>query len=304
MQTLNLIKDYQCVCGKTFINSQSFNGHKCHCKVHRLAKGGEADYENYLAQQSKASAAAQQARKTSAKEKHEAALVKWLAEKPTCERCGKVMTEKFGSGRFCSSACSQARTHSEETKQKIKASLDKTLIHQQKTPSRPKKFCIVCNAEIKSYNKTGLCKYCLDNTEYGFKIKQELGKKGYATMQENGTHVGWQSRNITSYAEQFWTQVLDNNGISYSREVPVKHEKSSYFLDFAIEHNGKLIDLEIDGKQHTYKDRRASDIARDLYLTKCGYLVYRVAWNEVNSDAGSNEMKEKIAAFLAFYNSL
>ena len=99
-------------------------------------------------------------------------------------------------------------------------------------------------------------------------------------------------------------QVLDNNNIEYQREIPVKHNKSNYFLDFVIKQNGKLIDLEIDGKQHTYSDRIESDIIRDLYLTKQGYLVYRVAWNEISSEEGAQTMKEKIEAFLTFYNSL
>ena len=37
-----------------------------------------------------------------------------------CEKCGKVTEEKFGSGRFCSRACANARTHSAETKEKIR----------------------------------------------------------------------------------------------------------------------------------------------------------------------------------------
>lgn len=137
-----------------------------------------------------------------------------------------------------------------------------------------------------------------------YEKKVIAGKAVQQRLLAEGIHKGWQSRNTTSYAEQFWLQVLDNNNIKYQREVPVKHANSNYFLDFVIEQNGKLIDLEIDGKQHTYTDRKESDVVRDLYLTKQGYLVYRVAWNEVNSDAGSNEMKEKIAAFLTFYNSL
>jgi very-short-patch-repair endonuclease/ribosomal protein S14 len=214
------------------------------------------------------------------------------------------MTEKFGSGRFCSTICSRSRTLSEETKQKIRSSLSATLSAQQKEPIREKNSCKICGTQINSYNKTGLCRYCLNHTDEGYKIKQELGKKGYVTMQENGTHVGWQSRNTTSYAEQFWMNVLDNNGIKYIREVPIKHEKSSYFLDFVIEHNGKLVDLEIDGKQHTYPDRATSDVTRDLYLTKQGYLVYRIPWNEINTDVGKQEMQQKINDFIKFYLAL
>lgn len=34
-------------------------------------------------------------------------LQQWLDEKHTCENCGKVMTEYYGSGRFCSLQCSR-----------------------------------------------------------------------------------------------------------------------------------------------------------------------------------------------------
>lgn len=44
---------------------------------------------------------------------------KWKSENHPCERCGKIMKTKYGSGRFCSRACANARVHSEETKSKI-----------------------------------------------------------------------------------------------------------------------------------------------------------------------------------------
>ena len=304
MQTLNHTKAYQCICGKAFNNPQSFNGHKSHCEIHLFAKGGEQCLNMNKERQYKAAVEANIARKKIGAEKRENALTSWLAEKHACEKCGNIMLEKFGSGRFCSKMCAMSRVHSVDTKQKIKASLDETLISQNKAPSRNKKFCIVCGASIKSNNKTGFCRRCLENTDEGFAVKQKLGKLGYVAKQKRGTHKGWQSRNIISYAEQFWTQVLDNNNIEYQREVPVWHGTANYFLDFVIEHNDKLIDLEIDGKQHTYEDRVQSDVIRDLYLTKQGYLVYRVAWNEISSDEGAQVMKEKIDAFLNFYNTL
>lgn len=39
-----------------------------------------------------------------------------------CQNCGKIMTEKYGSGRFCSKSCANTRHHSQETKQKISIS--------------------------------------------------------------------------------------------------------------------------------------------------------------------------------------
>lgn len=43
----------------------------------------------------------------------------------TCEKCGKITEERFGSGRFCSRACANTRTHSAETKERIRQSINK-----------------------------------------------------------------------------------------------------------------------------------------------------------------------------------
>jgi very-short-patch-repair endonuclease len=107
-----------------------------------------------------------------------------------------------------------------------------------------------------------------------------------------GTHKGWKSRNIKSYAERFFETVLNNNHISYERERYV----GKYFLDFVIGD----IDLEIDGKQHQYADRKQSDQVRDEYLRSQGYFVYRIKWNEINSVSGKEMMKDKIDLFLDF----
>ena len=48
----------------------------------------------------------------------------------TCEKCGKVTEEKFGSGRFCSRACANARTHSAETKERIRQGVNKQTVCQ------------------------------------------------------------------------------------------------------------------------------------------------------------------------------
>lgn len=116
-----MTKEYVCECGKKFSSSQSFNGHKSGCKIHHLAKYGNLDV---LATRYKVVA-----EKCSITNKSNADRIKqnkldiWLSEKHICERCGKVMTEKFGSGRFCSRACANSREHSDEVKDKIKVSM-------------------------------------------------------------------------------------------------------------------------------------------------------------------------------------
>jgi hypothetical protein len=46
----------------------------------------------------------------------------------TCEKCGKIVEERFGSGRFCSRACANTRIHSAETKERIRQSINKQTV--------------------------------------------------------------------------------------------------------------------------------------------------------------------------------
>ena len=127
---------------------------------------------------------------------------------------------------------------------------------------------------------------------------------------KNGTFKGWQSRNILSYPEKFWIKVLKNNQLFSKCEAnyPVKKRElgldcdANYFLDFFFE--DKNLDLEIDGKQHEYDDRKKSDKIRDKKLKENGIIVYRIKWKSINKDSGKKYMKEEIDKFLTFYNSL
>lgn len=305
---------FKCECGREFENGQSFNGHKSHCRIHYLAKyGNDKKYnEQFKACTERIGIGSKKQQKQLLQQKNDQ-LLAWLDSKPTCEHCGKVMTEKFGSGRFCCRACANGHKHSEETKQKIAEAVAQTM--QNRWAEHPeiwckdktfhqKRYCSLCGKEIKRVGKTDLCQNCLRHTEEGRAITSAKGKDSYQLMLSRGSHVGWQSRNITSYAETFWETVLTNNNIEFTREVPVKHDKSNYFLDFFFEVNGKKVDLEIDGKQHAYIDRAESDKTRDSYLQSLGYIIYRIPWNEINTQAGKVAMEEKINIFLTFYGSL
>lgn len=90
----------------------------------------------------------------------------------------------------------------------------------------------------------------------------------------------WLSRNIKSYAEKFFIKVLKYNKINYISE----YHELKYFLDFLILTPKCKIDLEIDGKQHTYLENIEKDRIRDEILMKLGYKVYRIAWNEINTE--------------------
>lgn len=131
--------------------------------------------------------------------------------------------------------------------------------------------------------------------------RRESGRQVQLRLIKEGRHNNWKSRNITSYPELFWKKVLDNHNIKYIFNAPIPKKslgedcQNFYFLDFLI---GGKIDLEIDGKQHRYSERSESDQKRDILLIKNGYIVYRIAWNEISSKEGSLLMKQKIEQFL------
>jgi very-short-patch-repair endonuclease/rRNA maturation endonuclease Nob1 len=245
-----------------------------------------------------------------------------------CPACGK--TFRTISGKFCSRDCSihysgnKSRQLSDESRKKQSESLKKffeshpeakersalamTKVNERRYDKhyeyQPKVMikCSVCGKDIKK-TKSGMCQDCLRHSEAGLEYLSQKGKKGHEQVVAEGRFKGWMTRNITSYAEKFWIDVLNNNSVPYEREYIVQYgEKANdhYFLDFFIEINGKRVDLEIDGKQHKYADRMEHDKIRDERLRNLGYEVYRVEWNSVNNERGKAAMKQKIDAFLQF----
>ena len=232
-----------------------------------------------------------------------------LKKKKHCISCGKEL--KNSQKKFCSSSCAATYNnkhrgnHSDETKKKISESVKKYIDSNprrnkngEETKALYEKVCQTCGKTFFSKHKNvKFCSHkCVCNNE---EVKEKLRNKQKQRI-KNGTFKGWQKRNITSYPEKFFMKVLDNNNIKYIRE---DFSTKKYFLDFLIcLSNGIKIDLEIDGKQHEQLERKSKDLIRDEYLTKNGFIVYRIKWNKITNDNGKNEMKEKINKFLEFYN--
>lgn len=252
-----------------------------------------------------------------------------------CQYCGEVLPYSKRNGKFCSSSCAAkynnvhrtlnttnktklaycvdcgkeieisiynsadtARCEDCKRKQAIKKRLENYL-HKYSN----KLTCPVCGKEFmpktlsSGFYSTSKC--CSAECEHI--LRSNKAKDTYNKVKSEGRFKGWKSRNIISYAERFWMKVLENNDIEYQKEYSLD---GKYFLDFFIEKNGQKIDLEIDGKQHTYKDRIEHDKIRDEYVSNAGFIVYRVPWNTISNEDGSLKMKRKIKMFLAFYNSL
>lgn len=116
-----MINNHVCTCGKEFKSSQAINAHKLHCKEYNINKYGNT-YKIEAAQNKRMAAW-----KSNFKLKKENEIIeknkKWESEKHLCEQCGKIMTKKFGSGRFCSRSCANKHIRSEESKRNTSISL-------------------------------------------------------------------------------------------------------------------------------------------------------------------------------------
>lgn len=152
-------KIYQCVCGKELTTPNSFNGHKSACKTY-LASVGKLDaYIKRIELLREKQTNYQKSIKSQKIKQDELELKQWIEEQHTCERCGKTMTSKYGSGRFCSVQCSNARTHSKETVDRISTGVsnsEKFKAHQNHIREQKEKdaanyyndpnFCCICNS--------------------------------------------------------------------------------------------------------------------------------------------------------------
>ena len=250
-----------------------------------------------------------------------------------CSICNKEISFQKRFNKFCSQSCANTFSnikrgkHSEKSKIKASKSCLQTLKNKNdvklisecinegilenpfkykfidrliKVSSCKEHTCPECGKIYHTYlQKSGKLKnWKCCSKECNVKHSKKIISEKVQERIKNGNFSGWQSRNIISYPEKFWIDVLNNNNISFIKEF---YLNKKYFLDFYIQKNNKFIDLEIDGKQH--KERIEHDKIRDEYISNQGIYVYRIEWNNINSKNGSSLMKEKIDNFLDFYNS-
>ncbi len=137
---------YVCECGREFDKAQSYNAHLSHCRVHL----GDERYENqYRNRQIKGYKIANDQRHAEYVERELKEKLEWESTDHFCETCGKKLTEKYASGRFCCLEC--AKIYS--TKNKL--TLDKLELEQLPiTTSAVKRFLLDNNYKE---NKCEIC---------------------------------------------------------------------------------------------------------------------------------------------------
>ena len=285
--------EFICECGKTFSSKFALSGHKGFCKKYL----GTERYEQRKKIKTLSDLKTKQTLTDRSKIKKQQELEKWISEQHTCEKCGKVMTEKFGSGRFCSRSCANTRQHSEEIKQKISNSVTKT--HNENIITY---FCIQCGSQVKQ--KDSLCGLCKHNsritgeylTDYvicpycGKKLKllhnTHLSKHNKTTkdlQKEFGNNyptcsVRWASKNHENYTRGKFIPVELNGSI-----VTLKSTWEKWLFDLLMqygeyfEYETKSIIYYADG-QHIYKP--------DFYIPSKNLIL------EVKPDWARNNLAE------------
>lgn len=285
------MKKYICECGKEFNNSQNFNGHKAWCKIHHIHKYGSLD--NYMASIKKVSMNTSLGLKNKFKEEREQAKKKWIEEKHVCEHCGKIMTEKFGSGRFCSRVCANSKNISEKTKEKISKTLFKQGIKIRKNNIEKynlnPNYCVVCGKPLsydKRNNKT-CCKKCLR------KRHQEGGHNGGLT---SATSQNRRSKNeiyFCELCEKYFKNVKHNEKMfkGWDADVVIEDIKCAVLWN-GLWHYHKL------AKNHSLKQTQSRDKIKEAVIKECGYNVYII------KDLGSENREFVEREFNKFINYL
>lgn len=230
-----------------------------------------------------------------------------------CENCNSLTDESYASGRFCSKKCARGfstKSNRQEINKKVSSSLMNRPSPRKGTGTRygilENRICSGCrNIFIAKYNTHTFCSNKCSRIGTTIETKNKISKKAKERV-KNGTHQGWQSRKVRSYAEIFFEKVLNNNNINkYSVEHKIKKsdlgfkDVSNYFLDFYFP--DLKLDLEIDGKQHNYPERKISDKNRDESLNQYGIEVYRIKWKNPNTEINKKYIKNEIDKFLEFY---
>lgn len=203
-----------------------------------------------------------------------------------CEYCEKEHKGTYGSGRFCSDKC--AKRFSTKNKRSLISETLRRII-KEKYPLISKK-CEKCGKEFFVKKKKINQKTCSKKCSAQLRASSDEGKKQLSKLfsdsakrrYKNGdTTIGWQSRNKMSRPEKITKNILEKVGISFKQEFKV----GKYFIDFALPNK---IALEIDGKQHNYKERREKDLEKDKFLIEQGWKIIRIPWDD------KQNMEEKI----------
>lgn len=294
-------KKYVCICGREFDNPQAFNGHKSHCKKHQLNKYGNLDKldKNYTLKNKKISDTLLIKNKTLKSIKNN----QWIKEEHKCECCGKVMTEFYGSGRFCSKSCANSRQHSEETKQAISKGLKSSIKYYN---SNNIKNQTLNKIRFEEYNlNPHYCSICGNKLNYKDRNKKTCSKKCLHKLQVNiglktASKVCKRSKNEIALYElcvNYFsdTEVLHNEPLFNGWDADIIIPK----YKIAILWNGPWHYRKIT-KNHSLKRVQNRDKIKLKEIKNCGYTSYII--KDLNGKYDINKVEREFEKLLKIFN--
>lgn len=208
-----------------------------------------------------------------------------------CEHCGKEVFIKYGSGRFCSRACANARKHSEETKKKISLSAAKNanpwnrgkkIQLSQETINKRKKTFRKNHPQIKKYTNCAYCGALIDISNRKQNINNRYFCNGTcrnlllnSTKEIGGFYKGY---NISAW-EKIFQEVLIEHKIDFEankRDLIKSHYEIDIWLPkykMAIELNGiwHYSSKPYGGNEEALKRRQTKDKIKQDEVLALGY---------------------------------
>lgn len=279
--------DYFCICGKHFKSQKSLSAHKSGCREYYLHRDDNIDI--FIKKFKKLS--------INSVAKKEKDRLQWIDEKHQCEHCGTIMTEKFGSGRFCSRSCANSRNHSKQTREKIKTGVIKTtknkLNIKKKQYLENPNFCVVCNQVIPYAIRSR--KTCC-NSCYAKLRKENLSLAGKVSA-KNQCRRSKNEIKFCELCEEYFgkTNVIHNEPMFNGWDADIIIPK----YKIAILWNGPWHYRQIT-KKHKLKQVQNRDKIKLKEIKRCGYIAYII--KDLYGKYDINKVEKEFEKFLKTLN--
>lgn len=160
-----------------------------------------------------------------------------------CERCGKEHDGNFGSGRFCSRSCANKQTHNQETKEKIKNSINEFYKdHPERLIKLIIKICPICKQSFKTFSAIYCSAKCHhQDQKNGFKYSKKSSNGGGYRLGSGRGKSGWYKGIFcnSSYELAWVIYHLDNNVIFQRNQqgfnYVFENKQYKYYPDFIVD---------------------------------------------------------------------
>ncbi len=218
-----------------------------------------------------------------------------------CEKCGKeyiiVCTETDFLKKkhfFCSRSCANSRNHSEETKLKIRISINNYCESHPSKRIENKYFCKKCGRKLSKKTKTGYCKKCVQSTD-AMRLKSHYaGLKSVAIQKQTR-----RSKNEIAFCElckSYFKEVRNNEPIFNGWDADIIIDD----VKIAVLWNGLWHYQKITSK-HSVEAVQNRDRIKIKEIQKCGYIPYIIKdIGKYNIKKVNNEFKN----FIIFVKSI